>query len=634
MADVDVASLWPQWAGKYMQQRVPGLGISVVRYNVGGTGRVADRAGEARSSRSRGWHAEIEGFRPLPSGDFDWSRDQEQRHFLRLAVERGATDVEFFSNAPMWWMSHSSSSFGGNLSLPSEFASYLAEVVVHARREWKIPVKSVAPFNEPSAGWWRFPHDQEGCDMTLEDQVHVLTLLRRELDARGLKDVLIAASDENRPDTAIQTLKFMQQLGAAGHVGRLNVHTYDGLLPWREVAHPGVRASLRNLASQQRLPVWVSEHGNGDVHGVQVAEAILEDLNFLKPAAWCYWQPLEHRCSWGLVEVNFDAKSSISDQLPLMKYYVFAHFSRYLRPNVVMLHCTEPWATGAYSPEEGALVCVVANVANQMRRMRMCLHGFSVPCSAVTAVLTQPQTGRLMVERSAQVVEDGDSGASELIVEVPARAVCSMHVPGAVLVSKEYFIDMACYEEDQLCEAVVASIREMARSAAKIAVSERCYGCGDKRTVAERAHWEHNSAHTAAVWSGGAAALSPSGAGDSFEEIREMMTGAAWGAANERAFGPDHADTRSAWARFHHFAERFAEKFEAGSTSVELFVQEGVAEDLKWMVFNIAWEVMNAFWYGPESSECECAKGKAEYHFHRVVGHAVTVPGSPFPLPP
>lgn len=283
--DVPLSSLWPQWVGPYMPQAVPGLGLSIARYNIGGCGLDDEMTGEDRGNKARGWFAEIEGFQPEPNGDFDWSRDEAQRAFLHLAVERGVDQVELFANSPMWWMTSHNSSFGGMLTKPDEFASYLAEVAAQARSGWRVPVKSVAPFNEPSAQWWSFPHNQEGCRVDLSKQARVIARLRDELDRRGLSDVVIAASDENRPDHSLFTLRELRRAEVAGstnvgYVGCLNVHSYEAAEPWLEEKHPGCRAAVSRLASASSIPIAVSEHGNGDTSGATLARIIFEDLHY------------------------------------------------------------------------------------------------------------------------------------------------------------------------------------------------------------------------------------------------------------------------------------------------------------------------------------------------------------------
>ena len=59
-------------------------------------------------------------------------------------------------------------------------------------------------------------------------QAAVLLALRREMDARGLATMPIAASDESRIDQAIPTWQsFNASVRAA--IGLVNVHGYEGL---------------------------------------------------------------------------------------------------------------------------------------------------------------------------------------------------------------------------------------------------------------------------------------------------------------------------------------------------------------------------------------------------------------------
>jgi len=607
--DIALERLWPEWTGPYMPKAVPGLGLSIVRYNVGGLGRVEDQAGEARSSKTRGWHAEIEGYLPTPGSDFDWSRDEAQRRFLMLAVDRGVDQVELFSNAPMWWMSHTASSFGGSLARPDEFAAYLAEVAAHARISWGVPVRSVAPFNEPSADWWCFPHNQEGCRIPLDQQARVVARLRDELDRRSLGDVLVAASDENRPDEAARTWQELHKARATGYVGSLNVHSYDGLEPWREEEHPGHRAALCRLAAKTRVPVWVSEHGNGDPSGVALAQCILEDLHHLKPSAWCYWQPVEHRSPWGFVEAEFKPNGVRPVRLPHPKYFVFAHFSRFLRRGFAMLHCTEPWAAAAYSTDEQALACVFANPAPAPRRLRLRLPAFSAcgggargtGAGPAAAVVTEPRRGRVFVEQPVEVAE-GPSGCLELRMEVAAFAVCSVALPRARLRCG------AAGGGSEVAPGVTAAqVQAMALRAARGAADERLHGAGDARTQASWACWEHECGLAAAALGAGPPAAPPPGSG--FGDLVEVVCGGAWGAANERRFGAGAQDALKDWERFHRHAELLAA---AGGAS------HGHAHDLIWMVFNTCWAVINERWYGTESGDCREAWARAEQHLSRV----------------
>ncbi|CAK9012140.1 unnamed protein product, partial [Durusdinium trenchii] len=552
--DVPVQSLWPNWAGAYMPPAVPGLGLSIARYNVGGCGRPEEQTGHPYGgSKVRGWFALIEGFQPMAGGEFDWSRDEGQRNFLHLAVERGVDQVELFANAPMWWMSNSGSSFGGSLAQPDEFASYLGEVASQACSGWGVPVRSVAPFNEPSADWWMFPHDQEGCKVSAAQQARVIARLRDELDQRGLSDVVIAASDENRPDQAIRTWQELGRADVAGgpsgsYVGCLNVHAYDGLEPWLESRHRGYRSALRRLATLARVPLCVSEHGNGDSNGVTLAQVILEDFHYLQPASWCYWQPVEHHSSWGLVEADFGDTPSQEPRaadLPHPKYFIFAHFTRFIRRGMIMLHCSEPWAAASFAPEENSLAAVISNPSSVLSRQRLRLPAF-VPKGRgserrrVQAVLTEPQRRRLFVPCEVEVQEA--AGCLELLVEVPPRAICSVLLPNVSLIAGKSSVQESTMGVDSPAQAgklrkhshdadigvTVQMISSMARAAAEGAALERWLGQADLQTMRCWSRWEHECGCAATALDAIPPAMPQNESG--FNDLMEAVCAAAWGA--------------------------------------------------------------------------------------------------------
>ncbi|CAK0801822.1 unnamed protein product [Prorocentrum cordatum] len=615
--DVGVERLWPdpKFADQCPQGTIPGLGLNVVRYNVGGVGRVEepDQLGERRSEKSRGWHSEIEGFLPTRGGEFDWDRDEAQRKFLQLAVDRGADEVELFANAPMWWMSSSKSSFGGSLESPGDFAAYLAEVTAHARSGWHLPVKSVAPFNEPSAGWWKFPHDQEGCNIPADQQGRLLLRLRDELDSRGLGDVVVAASDENRPDTAERTWKKLKTGPAHGCVGRINVHSYDGLEPWSEAKHPGVRASLRRLVARDGLPLWMSEFGSGSKGGLETARTILEDLHYMRPTAWCYWQLVEHRCSWGFVEAEFRPDGSRAITLPHPKFYVFAQFSRFLRPGMEMLQSTEPWVAAGFSFQDdgrGRLAAVLLNEAAEPRCLTVRAPGFRTNERISQTFVTEPDSAVYLREGQGDVASS-ELGGVEVCIEVPPRAICSVVVPGVWRAVEPDGSDGATVS--------VALVEELARLAASAACAERIlHGELDVRTELLKARVEHA---TSRVAQGLEAVLPGDGSAErrrrEVSELLQVVWTSAWGAANERVYGPAHVESKSAWEKF-----RAARK------------QCSLRDDLIWAVFNTSWAVVNEARLGKDSEDYRRAEARAREHVAALGGFsAPALPGCVFSSP-
>ncbi len=350
----------------YLDRKLPGLGLNIVRYNVGGGGN-GDSPNE-QVSPTLPWFKDIDGYwingdnADPASKSWDWSRDANQRSMLKAAQDRGVNWIEFFSNSPMWWMNNSNSSDGGNL-LPARLANHahhMAAVVKRARDYWKIPVHYIEPFNEPSAWWWKYPMKQEGCRIPKEQQKLVLAALASDRAKQGISNTLITASDENSMDQALTTWNYFKEGNAAGLVDKVNVHGYLGLKPWRDNS---VRKALREAVGKKRL--WMSEYCDGEGSGMTMAQTIMEDLNYLQPTAWIYWQPVEPDWAWGLVNANYAAGANMPDRgRPLKiytKYYVFAQFTRFICPGATILGSSDPNTVTTYNRVTRELVFVTLN---------------------------------------------------------------------------------------------------------------------------------------------------------------------------------------------------------------------------------------------------------------------------------
>jgi galactan endo-1,6-beta-galactosidase len=364
----------------YFGKELPGLGMNIVRYNVGGGGRgdVIETTKENVAPKLP-WFKDIDGYwvnwfdKSPASKSWDWTRDANQRSVLQAACKRGVTWVEFFSNAPMWWMTDSKSSDGGHLQAWNEndFAVYLATVAKYAQANWNVKVRSVSPFNEPSAGWWNYPHGQEGCNIPKEQQKNVLGHLRAALDVQGLNGVQITASDENSMKQARASYEYFkaQRVPVDGKdrvvaelVDKINVHAYSGQQPWRD---NGAREALRNAAGAKRL--WMSEYGDNDGSGMELARTIPEDLNHLRPSAWVYWQPVEPHSAWGLVNAGYDKAADMAERgkpkWVYTKYYVFAQFTRFLREGYQVIGTNDRNSIVAYDAAGKRLILITLNYA-------------------------------------------------------------------------------------------------------------------------------------------------------------------------------------------------------------------------------------------------------------------------------
>lgn len=340
---------------------LPGLGLNIVRYNIGGSG-----GGMNVPPTMPAWK-QVQGYWAAPdnraphSGGFYWDNDRSQRRALLNARGAGANLFEAFSTSPMWWMCADDSAAGsktdGAENLAPEnyglFADYLATVVKHARDRWRVRFGYVSPFNEPSAGWWNFQGaHQEGCNIGPGAQQAVIRLLRTALDRRGLRDVGIAASDENSPDRALRTWTAFDG-GTQRRVAKVNTHGYSGLRAYRGPSRPPLYAA----AASAGKTLWVSESGDADGSGLTMAQSILLDFSQLHPTGWVYWQPFDSG-GWGLIQSNPGDRWIGA---PNVKYYVLAQFSRSIRQGMTILSSGDPRTAAAYDPAAHTLALVTLN---------------------------------------------------------------------------------------------------------------------------------------------------------------------------------------------------------------------------------------------------------------------------------
>ena len=306
LSDLCFTTKTVSWQGAAL----PGLGLKILRYNVGGGGGATIDAGTVEQVSPNmpafknllGYQINWRNSDPA-SNSWNWNADSAQRNILQRAQARGANRIEFFSNSPMWWSCYNHSTAGsasGDNNLQSwnyaSFAAYLATVAQHARADWNIAVNYVEPFNEPAAWWWKYPQGQEGCRFDPALQPTILTSLRAALDSRGLQAVGVTASDENDVDTARNTWNSFSP-ATRSQIAKVNAHGYSGISPYRG----GGRGPLRQAVGATKL--WMSEYGDGDGSGLPMADSIARDMTELKPSGWVYWQPFDSG-EWGLIQSN------------------------------------------------------------------------------------------------------------------------------------------------------------------------------------------------------------------------------------------------------------------------------------------------------------------------------------------
>lgn len=404
-------------------ETLPGLGMTIARYNVGACSPNTVDGKTMGVSKIILPYRQMEGFwldgqsEDPKSASWDWNRDPRQRAMLMRAKARGANRFELFSNSPMWWMcanyNPSGAQRGADDNLRPEmnekFAIYMATVASEFKKRWGLTFTTVEPFNEPVTDYWHADCKQEGCHFSVKQQEEVLPLLRKHLDQRGLKKMRISASDETAFDIALavwngyspETKKIVDQV---------NVHGYQG--------KGGNRAALYEATKGKTL--WNSEHGDGDGSGRGLVQGITLDFHLLRPTAWCYWQPFDGM-GWGLIQSDM---VNAKEQRPTPKYFALAQYSRHIRPGMTVLTTGDPNVVAALDRKHHTLV-IVLSTGTAAETKSVDLSAFKKLPKVAKNWLTE-----LKGSAHYQVGPEVEIADSILSVSMPAESVETLEIRG------------------------------------------------------------------------------------------------------------------------------------------------------------------------------------------------------------
>ncbi|TKH41394.1 hypothetical protein C1I60_18565 [Paenibacillus terrae] len=323
-----------------------GLGLNVIRYNIGG--------GENPSSQYLEYRKAVPGYQPSQGG-YDWNADANQRYMLQAAKSYGVNVFEAFANSAPYWMTISGSVSGaanGVNNLKPEyyddFADYLTEVVKHFHDEWGISFDTLTPLNEPISTWWKLGNDQEGMHFDRAEQNAILGQVQSSLTAKGLSTRLSAPEEYNLEDSTSSFAGYSPAVKSA--IAQINTHTYGG----------SNRTALRNAATSDNKHLWTSEYGDGDASGLTMSRTILKDMRNMGASAWVYWQAVDSAEGWGFFK-NVLNDTQTTSYTVNQKYYVMGNYSKFIRPGYKIIGMSDANTLAAYDAASGKLVLVTTN---------------------------------------------------------------------------------------------------------------------------------------------------------------------------------------------------------------------------------------------------------------------------------
>ena len=396
-----------------------GLGYNIFRYNIGG----GDQPGHNHLTKGDGGAA-VPGYKPTEKGDYDWTADPNQRN-IAFALAKMAKDpifiFEAFSNSPPWWMTNSGCVSGGvngadNLKSDyfDDFADYLSEVAKHFKEEWGITFRTIEPFNEPSAGWWKANGDQEGCGFK-NKQSEMIVELGKALKAKGLFPATsVSAADESNIGDALARFN-SYSAEARSYMFQVNTHSYSGY---------DSRAKLYNAAFAADKRVWQSEsgplHRSGDLDiTLWMADVILHDLRDMHASAWVDWQLSDPAENWRTITA--DHKRQTFSYAP--RFYMHATFSRAIRPGSRFID-SDNSNTLAAIREDSSLVLVVLNTGSSDAK-------YTFDLSKFTTIGKKAKVHRFTLPAALKDDADIDVANKAITVTVGKQSIVTMVIENA-----------------------------------------------------------------------------------------------------------------------------------------------------------------------------------------------------------
>ncbi|HEY0758956.1 MAG TPA: RICIN domain-containing protein [Acidisarcina sp.] len=369
---------------------VNGLGLNIVRYNIGGGENPAYLPPNTTYLQYR---ARVPGFESS-LGNYNWSADANQRSILQQSISMGVNIEEAFSNSPPYWMTNSGSVTGAHgggaenlqTSQYGNFADYLTTVVKHYHDSFGITFRTLDGLNEPASGYWNFGNGQEGCNFAPAEQDVLIKDIGASLASKGMNYTSVSASDETSIDTAVSTFNSLDST-AKNYIAQINTHTYEG----------SERTQLQQLAASNHKRLWMSEHGDGDGTGLSMAESILYDMHQMQPNGWVYWQTVDNAAGWGFGNNPLDGSANYALTLN-EKYYVMGNFSKYIRPGYQFVGMSDNSSVAAYDGKSTVAI-VTVNDSNSTENYTYQLQNF--PGGTWTVVPHRTSANENLVQQSS-----------------------------------------------------------------------------------------------------------------------------------------------------------------------------------------------------------------------------------------
>lgn len=441
-----------------------GLGLDIVRYNVGG-GDNPEHNHVTRSDSKLPCFAVPETnedgtLKKDENGDviytYNWDNDSNQINVLKKIKEQNSSvHIEGYTNSPPWFMTETGCSGGGKITTDSNgkvtaiaenlspdnydvFADFLGDVTEHMA-QIGLKFDSYSPMNEPDPQtkyWGELSVKQEGNHVAPGDNQSALILaLDSEYTERGI-DTLIAGLDETSIDYSINSFNKLTDEAKAA-LDRLDTHTYGG----------SKRAQLKQTAQDGNKNLWMSEV-DGGWNGFGLADRIITDLNGMQASAWVMWDIVDKHKDAGFTapdgstpEANnsMDAAGTMwgvgmadhdTQTLELSnKYYTFGQFTRYINPGDTLIESSNS-TLAAYNKKTGDIKIVALNSSSSDLPYVFDLSAFTNIGTNIKEIRTNNLTGDA-AEHWKEITGEAALDGKKLTTTLKAGTITTYILEGA-----------------------------------------------------------------------------------------------------------------------------------------------------------------------------------------------------------
>jgi len=366
-----------------------GLGLDVIRYNVGGGDY------EDPNSYVAGGHWQLRRTQSFyiknpDTGEFeyDFTRDANARRVLDKAIAYGATQVVLFCNSPHFSMTISGHATGGLKTEVSNLAAEKYPAFVEyllAIADWFVaqgyPVTAISPVNEPQWGWGGDWVGQEGCHYKPEEVVALMELFAVTMKQRGSPYALLGPESGDMSDahTAYTDAYFQSEI--------LNAFcdTFAGHSYWMDHDIQKKRKSGRRFkklypGKKFEMSEWCELPQKLDSHtidsGLYKANIIVQDLTLLNAVSWQSWVAVNEDGVMDMRDENgaFDLKNG--ELVYYNRYWAFKQFTSFIKPGAVRVKVRDSFWLGSRIAsvafkQPGETVLVMVNNSGKAQSIRL-----------------------------------------------------------------------------------------------------------------------------------------------------------------------------------------------------------------------------------------------------------------------